>query len=325
MSNEVGIPGYDEATIKIAQIFQPRLIERTLSAIQGNLRFVHYTNADTATKILKSKEVWMRKSSCMNDFMEIEHGVECLHPAYKEQRERFRSIFDGMFPEFSSKFEELYNGWLSHFRTESYITCISEHDDQEDGLGRLSMWRAYGGNAGVAIVVKGKPFLTPSDALKANTHPVSYLDKQTFAAEFSAILDDVDQNVGALKELGENSVMSLVFDMFKSALLCTKHVGFHEEREWRVIYCPTYEKSEHIRTEIETIGGIPQPVCKIPLKDIPDESLIGIEVPSLIDRVIIGPCQYPWAARDAFIAILEQAGIAEAYNRVFISDIPLRQ
>jgi hypothetical protein len=128
-----------------------------------------------------------------------------------------------------------------------------------------------------------------------------------------------------LKELGEDNVTTLVFEMFRSALLCTKHVGFHEEREWRVIYCPTYEKSEHIRTEIETIGGIPQPVCKVPLKDLPDENLLGIEIPSLVDRIIIGPSQYPWAARDAFIAILEEAGIKEAYKRVVISDIPLRQ
>ena len=187
------------------------------------------------------------------------------------------------------------------------------------------MWRAYGGTTGVAIVVKGKRFLMPSDALKAYTHPVSYLDPQTFGIEFSSFLGEVERNVPLLKELGEDSVLSFVFDMFKSTLLCTKHVGFHEEREWRVLYCPTYEKSEHIRTEIESVGGTPQPVCKIPLRDIPEEGFLGIEIPSLVDRIIIGPCRYPWVVREAFVSILGDAGITDPHERVVMSEIPLRQ
>jgi hypothetical protein len=325
MDGESGIPGFDERELQIARIFQPRACDRTVTALKNNLRFVHYTNAETAMKMLRSSEVWMRKSSCMNDFMEIEHGIECLHPAYKGQRERFQSVFDGMFPGFSKKFEELYNGWLPHFRTDTYITCISEHDDREDTLGRLSMWRAYGGVTGVAIVVKSRPFLTPTDALKAYTRPVSYLDKQTFANDFAGILDEVQRNATLIRKAGEDTVLRLLFDMFTAALLCTKHVGFHEEREWRVIYCPTYEKSDHIKGDVQTIGGTPQPIYKIPLRDIPEEGLIGIEVSKLVDRAIVGPTQYPWVVREAFISVLEQAGIADAQDRVVVSDIPLRQ
>jgi hypothetical protein len=40
---------------------------------------------------------------------------------------------------------------------------------------------------------------------------------------------------------------------------------------------------------------------------------------------LIGPTQYPAVQREAFATLLEQNGVADPYNRVETSDIPLRQ
>jgi hypothetical protein len=72
------------------------------------------------------------------------------------------------------------------------------------------------------------------------------------------------------------------------------------------------------------IGGIPQPIYKIPLKDIPEEGFVGAEIPALIERIIIGPTQFPLVTYEAFVELLSKAGVAEAQKKVFISDIPLR-
>lgn len=305
-------------------IFYPYAIEKTLAAINNNQRFVHYTNADTANKFFDNQQLWLRKSGCMNDFMEIEHGFNCLNNSYKRHKDRLISVLDGLFPGFIERFETLFNGWLPIFREDTYIACLSEHDPSEDTIGRLSMWRAYGGRAGVAFVLNGRPFLTPSAALNAYTSPVAYLDEVSFDAEMLKVISNIEVNAEFVRGLGDDVVRTYLFGAFRHAVLCTKHPGFREEREWRIIYSPKYEKSERIITEVESVGGVPQLVSKLPLKDVPEEGLVGAEIPDLIERLIIGPNQFPQVIKEALAKKLEKAGVSDAGSRIIVSDIPLR-
>ena len=129
--------------------------------------------------------------------------------------------------------------------------------------------------------------------------------------------------------LTEGEVRKHLFNMFLFAATCTKHPGFDEELEWRVTHNPHMHPSPHLTKGIETIRGVPQPVYKIPLLNVPaavpSESLDGVEIPQLVERVIIGPTQYPAAVCEAIITKLEQAGVVDASRRVVISGIPLRQ
>lgn len=34
-------------------------------------RFVHYTSAESALRIIKTKQIWMRNATCMSDYREI--------------------------------------------------------------------------------------------------------------------------------------------------------------------------------------------------------------------------------------------------------------
>jgi hypothetical protein len=137
--------GLTEDAFRQLQIFFPYTLDRTLKATRERQRFVYYTTGETAMRIVRSGEIWMRKSHLMNDYREVEHGFDCLNNAYKKQQERMRAIFDGLFPGFCDRLETLFNDWLPRFRTDTYITCLSEHVSSEDQHGRLSMWRAYGG------------------------------------------------------------------------------------------------------------------------------------------------------------------------------------
>jgi hypothetical protein len=127
-----------------------------------------------------------------------------------------------------------------------------------------------------------------------------------------------------LDVIGRDGVFHLLFETFRLWMLCTKHPAFHEEREWRIIYQPKYKSSPHILHDLVSVRGIPQPICKIPLKNIPEEGLIGIELAELVDRIIIGPTQYPLAMYDAFVELLRDAGVADAEAKVYTSAIPLR-
>lgn len=67
------------------------------------------------------------------------------------------------------------------------------------------------------------------------------------------------------------------------------------------------------------IQGVPQPIYKIPLKDIPDE-LVGIEIPALLDRIIIGPTRDPQPIWEAFKDLLAATGAAPAREGVSVHD-----
>lgn len=43
-------------------IFSPYVLEKGMRAIFERQRFVHYTSADTALKIISNRQVWMRQS-----------------------------------------------------------------------------------------------------------------------------------------------------------------------------------------------------------------------------------------------------------------------
>ena len=309
---------------KICSIFFPLTKERQAQVKAQGTRFVHYTTAEAAVQILRSKTIWMRPSYCMNDFMEVEHGWKCLCSAYNNNEIAFKSVLDGVFDGTSQEIEKLFNAWIPQFKLETYLSCFSEHQDSEDVHGRLSMWRAYGKTAGVALVFSSTPFLTPSHALKAYASPVAYLSEKDFETEFARVMKAVKANTELLRAQGRQSLLNWVFHMFRFAVLCTKHPGFAEEREWRVVYCPAFELSDLIAKDVQVIAGTPQPIYKIPLKDIPDKGLTGIEIPALLDQIIIGPSNYPLAMLNAFCSLLQEAGIPNPDAKIFPSNIPLR-
>ncbi len=113
--------------------------------------------------------------------------------------------------------------------------------------------------------------------------------------------------------------------MLVTAAVSLKHEGFKEEREWRVIYIPQIYQSKLVSFSTEIIEGVPQIIHKIPLQDSPADGVIGVAIPTLVDRVIIGPTAYPVTMGAAFAVALHQAGVANPASRVVASGIPLRQ
>jgi hypothetical protein len=301
------------------------MAQRTRDVIAAGGRFVYYTTADTAARILANREVWMRSTTAMNDYMEVEHGFECLNAAYKaEPGQVFNSALDTCFSGLAAELRDLFNAWLPGIRQETYTLCVSEHLPEEDHHGRLSMWRAYGGQAGVALVVNGGVLFRESDALGAYSSPVAYLTPGAFAAEFARIAKTITDHAEYIRTLNRDTVKAHAFNMLRFAVLCTKHPGFHEEREWRVVASPTMHPSPLLKSSVEVVRGIPQTVLKIRLHDHPDLGLTGLALPGLLNRIILGPCEFPLVLLKAFRELLEAAEVPEPASKIFVSDIPLR-
>jgi DUF2971 family protein len=325
----------DEAEKKVATIFTPHAVREMQRLREEQVRFVHYTSADTGLKILSSQEMLLRNSTLMNDFSEVRYGLDCLIQTYNGAvGERLKAAIKSVQADLPEILEGNFNQQIVDIANETYLLSLSEHDgDFEDSFGRLSMWRAYAAKDGVAFVLKGKPFASESDAIQAFSSPVIYVSPQEFEKFFGEIVDNIENNIDFVKSLGGKYVHDILTTTFRFAAQSTKHPAFREEREWRVIYTPTAlaeeglltkDQNERIPTRIMSIRGVPQRVYAIPFKDYPDEGLIGATTPDLIDRVLIGPSADAYMIAQAYVAELENVGMANAHQKVHITGIPLR-
>jgi hypothetical protein len=290
-------------------------------------RFVHYTSAEAALKIIKTKRIWMRNTTCMSDYREVQHGFELLNKFFSDESKKkaFIAALDACSPNSAEEAINLFNQWWNDTQLNTYIASVSEHDDGEDLFGRLSMWRAFGGfTTRVAIVFSVPWFSAGALALNVTLNPVAYLNEAEVHAEINNVIRNLRENCDFLRSIERPHLVGSVFNMFVAGVTCVKHKGFHEEREWRVLYAPNREPSPLMERSIETIGGVPQIVYKAPLDRNVSQDLADIEMSRIFDRLIIGPSPYPWVMYQAFVAALDEIEVPEAGKRVFVSDIPIR-
>ena len=187
------------------------------------------------------------------------------------------------------------------------------------------MWRAYSDRAGVALVLRNAPFIGPgSDGLAVFAGPVAYAGRRAFLERFGRFVDGLLAEAEYLDGLGAERVGRALVGGYQYAALSTKHPGFAEEREWRMSFTPSLQPPLDLVRAVEVCRGEPQVIYKLPLAARPGNGGASTALAELLEALIIGPCENPRSIRDAFVELLTDAGVAEAAERVTISDIPLR-
>ncbi len=293
----------------------------------GILRFVHYTSAEAALNIIRSKRIWMRNATCMTDYREMQHGLDILNRVFFDTAKKndFVTALDTCVPGAAREAIGLFNQWTNDVRLDTYITSISLHYNEEDLHGRLSMWRAFGGNtAHVAIVFAIPMFSGAAIGLNLIFSPVAYLAEEQVHGVIDRVIKNIDENRKFLHSVDRRFVVASAFTMLLAAATCLKHEGFHEEREWRAIYSPKRLPSLLMESSTEVIGGIPQHVYKIPLDATADPALADLDFSKVFDRLIIGPSQFPGAMAEAFNEALSKVGVRNVHERIYKSGIPIR-
>jgi hypothetical protein len=131
--------------------------------------------------------------------------------------------------------------------------------------------------------------------------------------------------------IGRDVLVKLVFISFLFRVVCLKHEGFHEEREWRAIYAPklapyapTLGPSPLMESSTEVVAGVPQVVYKVPLDASVSHQIADLDFTQIFDHLIIGPTPYPRPIHSAFVNELTKAGVANSAERVLVSGIPIR-
>ena len=300
---------------------------KTDTTTQTSARFVHYTTAEAAAKIITTKRLWMRNTTCMTDYREVRHGFDILSKFFlnKDKRSKFDEAFDACAPGIAQEAINSFNHWWQNLQLGTFITSISEHDERENVNGRLSMWRGFGGNAArVAMVLRVPSQTDAGNALSLMFSPVTYFTEPEAHELLWEVIENVKRESAFLKTIERSMLVANVFAVLILGVTCSKHEGFREEREWRAIYIPSMRSSPFMESSTEVIAGVPQIIHKLPLDEKLSPYLKDLELMNCFDRLIIGPSQFPLAMYEAFVAALKQSGIADAEQRVVVSNIPIR-
>lgn len=293
-------------------------------------RFVHYTAASTALSIIKGDEtgyrsMWLHPANSMNDFSEIEWGQHCLTETLKdvllaERLQRVLDTFEGgmtdrLFTEMAAERQSI--------ASETYLLSLSLHDRIHARTGLLSMWRAYGGSPNVCMVFNTQPFITQQFAYELTLSPVMYGGPAEFHSHFEEIVFCLEREALGMRILPPIVVRENVKRALGFAVNSTKHPGFSEEREWRVIFHKGgYRSAPPKRIIIK--GGAEQTIYEVPFTSIPEKHVYGAEISHAVDRVVIGPAAKPFHLVSQFIEAMSNANFTLPEQRASWCEIPLR-
>lgn len=311
---------------KLDKIFYCDYHKRVEEIKKSTNKLVHYTSASAGLKILQNKEIWMRRVSCMNDFSEVQHGKDLFIDLWKNTERDIIQKLTSLFGDNGDVFNEVMGELddISAFDIlRSYITCFSEHPENEDKYGRLSMWRGYGKGTGIALVLKKDIFYSDYDSLDVFTSPVAYLNQEEIKDKFISLATDLEENKQKIdfKNIPRKEIMELLKRWLKVLILSIKHPAFREEKEWRVI---SFEGAKGIKKDRIDLTGIPQPIQKISLSEKLQTDGDGFSVNEILDHIIIGPTQYTIPIYQALVEELEKLNVENAKGKVIFSDIPYR-
>jgi hypothetical protein len=327
-----------QTALRLQTIFMPYSIRQRMEACErqgvdhmgpDGLKFAHYTSVEAALNILRTKRLWLRNATCMSDRSEVQHGFNMLQRYFDEARTKeFADAIDTISPGAAMEAITTFNGWWTNrLALNIYVGSVSEHDARdEDQHGRLSMWRAFGSSSTtrVALVIRVPNHSQGAVALSIMFSPVAYLAEPVVHQQVRDVMENVKRESDFLKSVDRQTLVNHLFLMLFAGVTCLKHEGFHEEREWRVVYNPEIFPSRLMQRSLETIAGVPQHIFQVPMDQTFSSEVSDLDVSRLIDRVIIGPSPYPWVLYQAFVEVLKAADVQNPEARVWVSGIPIR-
>jgi hypothetical protein len=293
----------------------------------NKLKLAHYTSFEVALAIIEGEAVWMRDVSHMNDIGEVRYGINAVDAFISETSDRqlLTSTLDLIHAGLGAQIVPLWQLMKANISTSVYISCFSEHLPGKEDFGRLSMWRAYCCKPdGVALVLNTEPFRLESNALNAYSSPVFYGTAGEFHGKFREMLANISANADMLRSIDPQTLLGNVFMAILFGAVCLKHPGFSEEKEWRIIHMSMIKMPTLLRKREVTIRGGDETIFEIPLRDAPEQGLVGIEIKDILHQIIIGPSNRAEAIRSTLANALHRKGIINAAYRVLASEIPLR-
>jgi hypothetical protein len=228
----------------------------------------------------------------------------------------------------------MFNFYVGHMSentlVDTYVLCLCEHEPHDtDGV--LSMWRSYASQGhGIALVFNTRNIPDPPQA-PLRIAKVIYGTPADRVARLQASLAawaDITRSAN-LADDRLHLAANAAFQFIKAFALVTKHKGFQEEREWRIIYYPEFDPGKHLVDQLGYFIGPRGAEPKLKFKIAPVPPVQGgapdsLSLALLVEFIVLGPSLSSPIAKSAFSRVLRGTCLQGFEDRVYASTIPLR-
>jgi Protein of unknown function (DUF2971) len=286
----------------------------------------HYTSIHVAEQIIKNEEIWLSHPFHMNDLEELRFGMlqgVQQFPIYAQAAACTPSRAKILLDTFSH-----YVGYMSeNTLVDTYILCLCEHaPDDKDGV--LSMWRSYASQGhGIALVFNTRNIPDPPQA-PLGIAKVIYGTADERIARLRASLEEW-ANITRSANLYDDRLYLAAYAAFlfiKSFALMTKHKGFQEEREWRIIYDPEFDPDKRLVNQFGYFIGPrgAEPKLKFKIAPVLGGAPDSLSLARLVEFIVLGPSLSSPIAKSGFSRVLRGTCLQGFEDRIYASTIPLR-
>lgn len=290
----------------------------------------HYCSVSTLESMLKGRQLWLSNPLYMNDLEEVRFGINTgMRLALGNASLREALASDEREKLFFGALENLFNYFANEHVFDLYVACFSAHDPDEDD-GRLSMWRAYGASGnGAALVFDvnsvSKPGVDYSGLLLGRVHYGTAAEREGWlevkVLEAADLVRELDVPIGQLP-----LIAAALFERIKLMAVFSKHIGFAEEREWRLVYLSEHDAQkryeQHLGYHLGPRGV--EPKLKLPIHGAVPWLDNELNVESLVHRIILGPSVSNPLAKRSIGRMLDVVGFPDLKDKLRACSIPLR-
>jgi len=292
----------------------------------------HYTTLENIERIITSEQMWLSNPLLMNDLEEVRFGVlngmeiirssKELHDALGND-DRRRLFFDTL--------ESAFDVYGNEDVIDLYVICFSVHKkDDNDGI--LSMWRGYGNQGKGAALVFDTSKLPVPDETPLTLGGVWYATKDERKERITEKIKELSSFIAA-NAFPDQYLHAAARELFKRLCIFSvfsKHIGFKEENEWRLVYLKDRDQidDENERVFFEKYfsyfngpNGV-QPKLKLPIGEFLGSINAAISFSDLIESIIIGPTVASPLAKRSVERMLKAIGKESLIDKVKSSEIP---
>jgi Protein of unknown function (DUF2971) len=323
-------------SVELNDLFTPIFLEAftNLASMPADSRprhLAHYTSISVLEKIVQNNEIWFSHPLFMNDHEEMLFGIR---EGVRILREASGSTFSDMAggDDNFNKLRQQYTEFIRRFEAEVskdvYVFCLSEYDDVKQPHGRLSMWRGYGANGNGVALVFNTSFLTPDEGSPLLICKVRYGSAEERA---DWIKESFNKCLSLLHtcDIHSQHIWATAWYMFRLTLyhsLSSKHPGFDEEHEWRIVYFGDLDSHNLLRDRRSYLirGNTIEPKLKFPIEPLKLEPAQGWSFDNVLDRIVLGPTHTSSLALFSVERMLECLGKPEFAKKLRVSQIPYR-
>ena len=292
----------------------------------------HYTSLKNLESILNTEELWFSNPLFMNDLEEVRFGVfNGMDLAVEDSEKIIENAFEtaDRYAIFKKAFNNCFDKFKSNDAFDTYVFCLSEHD-QSNNDGLLSMWRGYGNHGNGAAIIFNSEQIKPIEDSPLVIIKVDYQPREIRLNNLKEIISSFTSIVE--ESLIDNDKIYIaahyLFERIKYFALSEKHIGFSEEKEWRVIYDRNRDHDKKLDPMFSYVinnRGI-EPKLKFKMAASKGITSDDFSFEKIIHSIILGPSLSSELTQKSVLRMLESECMEKSYlkDKVFASTIPLR-